>query len=243
MRGSNSASYGARAFLGVVNIISRDVRETQGAAASVARGENGIADAGARFGWSSKAASFRLSADSVSDDGLQGAFGASHTERLNISSHFRLDQGAELALRAGGVGKVIASKNDKFAVGDFVSAGFGVQEYITVAADEIKRNGLVKIDLRAGTLTQWLNVLGMPGMTGYFGLMDVGMPTAGETVVVSGAAGAVRQGRRRPRRSGQGLPAVLGGERVGHELRLAQRQRHRGTQQGLCHRRSAAHHR
>ena len=92
-------------------------------------------------------------------------------------------------MRAGGVGKVIASKNDKFAVGDYVSAGFGVQEYITIAADEIKRNGLVKIDLRAGSLTQWLNVLGMPGMTGYFGLMDVGMPKAGETVVVSGAAG------------------------------------------------------
>jgi NADPH-dependent curcumin reductase CurA len=96
-------------------------------------------------------------------------------------------------MRAGGVGKVIASKNPKFAEGDHVSGGFGVQEYITLAADEIKRSGLVKIDLRAGTLTQWLNVLGMPGMTGYFGLMDVGMPQAGETVVVSGAAGAVGQ--------------------------------------------------
>ena len=44
-----------------------------------------------------------------------------------------------------------------------------------------------------GTLTQWLNVLGMPGMTAYFGLLDVGQPKAGETVVVSGAAGAVGQ--------------------------------------------------
>ncbi len=96
-------------------------------------------------------------------------------------------------MRAGGVGKVIASKNPQFAVGDFVSAGFGVQEYLTLGKDELKRNGLVKIDLRAGTLTQWLNVLGMPGMTGYFGLMDVGQPKAGETVVVSGAAGAVGQ--------------------------------------------------
>jgi NADPH-dependent curcumin reductase len=96
-------------------------------------------------------------------------------------------------MRAGGVGVVVASKSDKFAVGDHVSAGFGVQEYITIAADEMKRNGLVKIDLRVGTPTQWLNVLGMPGMTGYFGLMDVGMPKAGETVVVSGAAGAVGQ--------------------------------------------------
>ncbi len=96
-------------------------------------------------------------------------------------------------MRAGGVGKVIASKNTKFAVGDHVSAGFGVQEYLTVAEADMKRNGVVKIDLRAGSLTQWLNVLGMPGMTGYFGLMDVGQPKAGETVVVSGAAGAVGQ--------------------------------------------------
>jgi NADPH-dependent curcumin reductase CurA len=96
-------------------------------------------------------------------------------------------------MRAGGVGVVVESRSDKFAVGDHVSAGFGVQEYLTLAPADFKRAGLVKIDLRAGSLTQWLNVLGMPGMTGYFGLMDVGMPQAGETVVVSGAAGAVGQ--------------------------------------------------
>ncbi|MBT9508042.1 NADP-dependent oxidoreductase [Rhodoferax sp.] len=96
-------------------------------------------------------------------------------------------------MRAGGVGKVIASKNSKYAVGDHVSATFGVQEYLTLAEADFKRNGLVKIDLKVGSLTQWLNVLGMPGMTGYFGLMDVGQPKAGETVVVSGAAGAVGQ--------------------------------------------------
>ncbi len=96
-------------------------------------------------------------------------------------------------MRAGGVGKVIASSNPAFSVGDYVSAGFGVQEYLTLEQSDFKRSGLVKIDLRMGTLTQWLNVLGMPGMTGYFGLMDVGQPKAGETVVVSGAAGAVGQ--------------------------------------------------
>jgi NADPH-dependent curcumin reductase CurA len=96
-------------------------------------------------------------------------------------------------MRAGGVGQVIASKNERYAVGDHVSAGFGVQEYLTLTKDEMKRNGLVKIDLAVGSLTQWLNVLGMPGMTGYFGLMDVGLPQAGETLVVSGAAGAVGQ--------------------------------------------------
>ena len=55
------------------------------------------------------------------------------------------------------------------------------------------QGGLARIDLRLGTLTQWLNVLGMPGMTAYFGLLQVGHPQPGQTVVVSGAAGAVGQ--------------------------------------------------
>jgi NADPH-dependent curcumin reductase len=96
-------------------------------------------------------------------------------------------------MRAGGVGVVAASKNPAFAVGDVVNAGLGVQEYCLIAGDQIKRNGMFKVDLRMGSPTQWLNVLGMPGMTGYFGLMDVGQPKAGETVVISGAAGAVGQ--------------------------------------------------
>jgi len=96
-------------------------------------------------------------------------------------------------MRAGGVGKVIASRNPKFAVGDFIGGGFGVQEYLSVDAQSMARAGLYKIDTRAGTLPQWLNALGMPGMTAYFGLLEVGLPKAGETVVVSGAAGAVGQ--------------------------------------------------
>jgi NADPH-dependent curcumin reductase CurA len=96
-------------------------------------------------------------------------------------------------MRAGGVGMVVASKNPKFAVGDHVSGGFGIQEYCLIDGKELSRIGLVKIDLRLGTLSQWLNSLGMPGMTGYFGLLEVGKPKAGETVVVSGAAGAVGQ--------------------------------------------------
>ena len=96
-------------------------------------------------------------------------------------------------MRAGGIGVVVASKNPAFAVGEQVSAGLGVQEYCVIAAGEIKRSGVFKTDPRLGSITQWLNVLGMPGMTGYFGLMDVGQPKPGETVVVSGAAGAVGQ--------------------------------------------------
>jgi NADPH-dependent curcumin reductase CurA len=96
-------------------------------------------------------------------------------------------------MRAGGVGVVVASRHPDFAPGDFVAGGTDVQEYWLVPAEQVRRSGLTKIDLRLGTLTQWLNVLGMPGMTGYFGLMDVGQPQAGETLVVSGAAGAVGQ--------------------------------------------------
>lgn len=96
-------------------------------------------------------------------------------------------------MRAGGVGRVVASRNPAFAIGDTVYGTLGVQQYALIPQEEIKRNGLGKIDLRAGTIGQWLNVLGMPGMTGYFGLMDVGQPKPGETVVVSGAAGAVGQ--------------------------------------------------
>ena len=95
-------------------------------------------------------------------------------------------------MRAGGVGQVMASNNPGFAVGDYVNAGLDVQEYCLIAQENIKRSGIFKIDPRLG-LTTWTNVLGMPGMTGFFGLMEVGMPKAGETVVVSGAAGAVGQ--------------------------------------------------
>lgn len=96
-------------------------------------------------------------------------------------------------MRAGGIARVVASRNPAFAVGDIVSGTTGVQTHARVAGADLKRYGLHKIDLRLGTVTQWLNVLGMPGMTGYFGLKDVGQPKAGETLVVSGAAGAVGQ--------------------------------------------------
>jgi NADPH-dependent curcumin reductase CurA len=96
-------------------------------------------------------------------------------------------------MRAGGIGRVAASRSTRFAVGDLVAGTLGVQEYWSVTAEQLPKSGLHKIDPRLGSTTQWLNVLGMPGMTAYFGLLDVGQPKAGETVVVSGAAGAVGQ--------------------------------------------------
>ena len=112
---------------------------------------------------------------------------------MNEGKSYIAPVGIGEVMRAGGIGRVVASSNPKFAVGDLVSASLGVQEYAAIEAGQEQRAGLFKIDPRLGTPSQWMNVLGMPGMTAYFGLMDVGQPKAGETVVVSGAAGAVGQ--------------------------------------------------
>jgi|ERR1051326_9116561 NADPH-dependent curcumin reductase CurA len=89
-------------------------------------------------------------------------------------------------MRAGAVGKVIASKNPKFAVGDHVVGMLGVQEYAISDG-----RGLTKVDPNIAPLPLYLGLLGMPGITAYFGLLDICQPQAGETVVVSAAAGAV----------------------------------------------------
>jgi NADPH-dependent curcumin reductase CurA len=100
--------------------------------------------------------------------------------------------GINEVMRAGGIGRVVASKSPTFAVGDVVSGATGVQEYWVGAADD-KAAAFYKVDPKAAPLPKYLNALGMPGMTAYFGLLEVGQPKAGETVVVSGAAGAVGQ--------------------------------------------------
>ncbi len=89
-------------------------------------------------------------------------------------------------MRALAVGRVMASKNSKFAVGDHVSGIFGVQRY---ALSDGK--GVTQVDTRIAPLPVYLGALGMTGMTAYFGLLEIGQPKPGETVVVSGAAGAV----------------------------------------------------
>ncbi len=89
-------------------------------------------------------------------------------------------------MRAGAVGRVIASKHPGFAAGDHVSGALGVQEFAALPGAQ-----LTKVDPKLAPLPRFLNTLGMPGMTAYFGLLDVGVPNEGDTVVVSGAAGAV----------------------------------------------------
>jgi NADPH-dependent curcumin reductase CurA len=87
---------------------------------------------------------------------------------------------------AGGVARVVESKNERFAVGDIVDPYMGWQEYVVSNG-----KGLRKLDPSLAPVSTALGVLGMTGLTAYFGLLDVCHPKAGETVVVSGAAGAV----------------------------------------------------
>jgi NADPH-dependent curcumin reductase len=89
-------------------------------------------------------------------------------------------------MRAGGLGRVIASNTPALQVGDIVTGITGIQDYVVVKAGEVNR-----IDPRLAPLPRFLGALGMPGMTAYFGLLDICDPKEGETVVVSGAAGAV----------------------------------------------------
>jgi NADPH-dependent curcumin reductase len=89
-------------------------------------------------------------------------------------------------MRAVGVGRVVASQHPRVAEGAYVTGLFGVQEYAVVPGDAV-----TEVDPGLAPLPVYLNVLGMPGMTAYFGLLDIGKPQPGETVVVSGAGGAV----------------------------------------------------
>ncbi|MBL4560227.1 MAG: NADP-dependent oxidoreductase [Labilibaculum sp.] len=90
------------------------------------------------------------------------------------------------AISSGMIAEVIESKLKDFSKGDFVS---GMLEWKEVQVS--KGEGLLKVDAKKAPLSSYLGVLGMTGLTAYFGLLDIGKPKAGETVVVSGAAGAV----------------------------------------------------
>ena len=89
-------------------------------------------------------------------------------------------------MRAGTVAEIVESRHPDHQPGDHVVGMFGVQELVVSDG-----RGALKVDASAAPLPVYLGALGMPGMTAYFGLLDVGALKAGETVVISGAAGAV----------------------------------------------------
>jgi NADPH-dependent curcumin reductase len=95
-----------------------------------------------------------------------------------------VDVGAVMEGRV--VGRVVRSRDPGFREGDYVLGGYGWQHYSVVPA-----NGLTKLDPNEAPLSTALGVLGMPGLTAYVGLSEIGRPQRGETVVVSAASGAV----------------------------------------------------
>ena len=105
---------------------------------------------------------------------------------MNDAKSYIRPVGIGEVMRAGAAGKVVKSRHENFREGDIVTGGFGVQEF---ALSDGK--GVNKVDTRLVKLPTYLGTLGMPGLTAYFGLLDIGKPQPGQTVVVSGAAGAV----------------------------------------------------
>jgi len=106
--------------------------------------------------------------------------------RMNEGKSYAARQEIGEVMIGGTVGEVVESRNAKFAKGDQVLGMLGWQQY---GLSDGK--GLNKIDPKLGSISAAVGVLGMPGMTAYTGLLDIGKPQPGETVVVAAASGAV----------------------------------------------------
>lgn len=89
-------------------------------------------------------------------------------------------------MSGGVIGQVVESKHPDFQKGDYVLGFLNWQEYNLSDGEDLQ-----KVNAELAPLSTYLGILGMPGMTSYFGMLDIGKPVQGETVVVSGAAGAV----------------------------------------------------
>ena len=107
--------------------------------------------------------------------------------RMNVSQKsYAAPVGDREVITGGVVGEVVKSKHDQFQVGDIAQCQLGWQAYGTMAGEDAR-----KIDPDLAPISTSLGILGMPGLTAYFGLLEVCEPQAGETVFISGAAGAV----------------------------------------------------
>src|SRR5260370_11295854 len=124
----------------------------------------------------------------------------------------RVDIGAVMEGRV--VGQVVRSRDPSFREGDYVYGGYGWQLYSAVPAKD-----LIKLDPNEAPLSTALGVLGMPGLTAYVGLSEIGRPQRGETVVVSAASGAVAAVVGQPARPA-GAP-IVGAPRAAAKFRYA----------------------
>ena len=108
--------------------------------------------------------------------------------RMRDAASYSAPVGLNEVMTGGTVGEVVASHNPHFKVGDIVEDRLGWQEYAIGGGPSLR-----KVDPSIAPISTANGVLGMPGMTAYFGLLEVGQPKPGETVVVSAASGAVGQ--------------------------------------------------
>ena len=105
---------------------------------------------------------------------------------MNAGKSYIKPVGIDEVMRAGAAGTVIGSKHPDFAAGDKVAANMGVQTHAVFPGKQLR-----KVDTSIAELPTYLGALGMPGMTAYFGILEVGALKDGETVLVSAASGAV----------------------------------------------------
>jgi NADPH-dependent curcumin reductase len=109
--------------------------------------------------------------------------------RMNDAKSYAAPQPLDQVMIGGTAGEVVESRNPQFSAGDKVVGMGGWQEYAVVDASQ--RGVLQKVDTTHVPLSAYLGAVGMPGVTGWYGLVKIIAPKAGETVVVSSAAGAV----------------------------------------------------
>lgn len=106
--------------------------------------------------------------------------------RMSAAKSYSASAEIDKPMLGGGVGVVEQSNNNNFAVGDYVVCATGWQSYCLSDG-----TGVLKIDPDNAPISTGVGVLGMPGLTAYYGLLKIGEPKAGETVVVAAASGAV----------------------------------------------------
>lgn len=109
--------------------------------------------------------------------------------RMNDSRSYAQPQPLNEVMIGGTVGEVVESRSPRYTVGDKVVGMAGWQEYQIVSGED--RGTMRKVDTRHIPLSAYLGAVGMPGVTGWYGLMKIIAPKAGETIVVSAASGAV----------------------------------------------------
>ena len=114
--------------------------------------------------------------------------------RMSPASNYTKGVALGDVMHGGGVGEVVASNHRGWKIGDIAeSMSMGWQEWSVLTPDVVGPAGVNKIDAKLAPIESSLSWLGMPGMTAYFGLLEVGRPRPGDTVVVSAASGAVGQ--------------------------------------------------